>query len=489
MAVANDDFTETSDTALASHTPTGAGAGAGWTQTAGSMTVIASTDVVVDGNDGAGNRATMTTDLGDDEMDVQADFVSISAVAGDFVTVGFAARAPNGTTQGVIEAAFDFGAGANGQYFIGDGTLGDSLDEAWPGGTVTLKLEVRDGTARLLANDVEKVSITGSIAGAGNNFAGILLTNFDGNGTGKVSADNYLSSSFEAASPIASVAELDFTGQGDLSGVGALAGAAAIDFTPTATALASGLLAGAASIGFTPSASLTGTGALSGVALLEIRAEAERLPEDIGTLTGRGRLEAVSTLTFSATAEFVTTIEGLASIDLTAAASLSGFGALTAAAQLSMDAIATLSGGGSLAGNAALAFGPSGTVDGSGRLAGSASLQFTPAALIGSAGLLNAITVISLAGSATATGTGALAGAAALQFIGSAELSTDDQLAGVGSFAFSPVGALNAVGRIGGLGLFSFVPIGTLSGGDIDVTVRNTLQSLPVSLFNSEQTL
>jgi hypothetical protein len=197
-ATAADTFVEGATIGLGSHTPTGPNAGAGWTVTVGSINVNGTDDRAVPNNDAAGNRGTMTTALGDDNMDVQAEFVNVSAAAGDSMGVGLSCRHPDGTSTGAVEAIFWWSLGTVGSYELSDGTLTDTQDEAWPGGTVTFKLECRDGSARLLVNGVEKVAISGSVAGSGGQYAGIVLPDFDGAGNNRFAVDNYTSSNFVA---------------------------------------------------------------------------------------------------------------------------------------------------------------------------------------------------------------------------------------------------------------------------------------------------
>ena len=193
MPVANDTFTQASNVTLASHIPTGAGAGTSWVaQIAGANVTNRSTGVIADSTGSNGNRYKMNNNLGSSQMDVQADFTS-SGSSGSFVFFGLLARLPASTGTSTIEGSYDH-AVAGGSWVIGDGTSSASTAEAWPGGTVNMKLEIRTGVARLYANGVLKVTLNTNLF-SGNNYAGIFLGNFSGT-SGKITADNYQSSGF-----------------------------------------------------------------------------------------------------------------------------------------------------------------------------------------------------------------------------------------------------------------------------------------------------
>lgn len=188
---ANDTFTQASNVNLASHVPTGPNAGTGWVvQVAGGNITNLSTGVITDSSAFNGNRYKMNNDLGSDEMDIQADFTS-SGTPGSFVFFGLIGRLPSGTGSSAIEGYYDHGLN---QWILEDGTISASLNEAWPGGTVTMKLEVRSGTARLYANGILKVTLNTNKF-AGQNYGGIFLGNFSGT-AGRITADNYQSSGF-----------------------------------------------------------------------------------------------------------------------------------------------------------------------------------------------------------------------------------------------------------------------------------------------------
>lgn len=188
MAKANDTFVEGSDTALTSHTPTGTDAGTGWDFAgAGDAALVrAATDDVRDDNTSQGSRFRMTDDLGDDEMDVQADVSFENAAIGDTLFAGPTGRHPSSAGNGSYEFDYDWSVGVNGSWTL----AGDTLDEAWPGGTVTLKLTIRDNDQRGYADGVQKVSST-SNNGTGNTRGGLLLGNFTGNSSKRSVADNF----------------------------------------------------------------------------------------------------------------------------------------------------------------------------------------------------------------------------------------------------------------------------------------------------------
>src|SRR3990167_10462731 len=112
MAIAGDTFVEGADTALESHTPTGANAGTSWDVlvTGGNIDVIAASDNAQELSSGNGNRYRMTNDLGFDTMDVEASVAFISAAALTFP--GVVGRVPNsGTGTAGVEFIFDVSVG------------------------------------------------------------------------------------------------------------------------------------------------------------------------------------------------------------------------------------------------------------------------------------------------------------------------------------------------------------------------------------------
>lgn len=188
MARANDTFVEGSDTALASHTPTGTDAGAGWSQIGGAATVLAATDLVVDDNAANGNRARMTTDLGSAQMDVQAD---VSSVGGSFTFPGVMGRVNSAGTER-WEFTYDF---SGGRWQLADtpNTTTVTFTEAWPGGTNTMKIACRPSNQRGYVNGLEKCASTANTY-AGQ-FGGIVPGNFNGT-TRRHTIDNYVSSTW-----------------------------------------------------------------------------------------------------------------------------------------------------------------------------------------------------------------------------------------------------------------------------------------------------
>lgn len=192
MSTANDDFTESADTDLAAHAPTGSGAGAnGWLAASGLITVVAASDVAVDDNGSAGNRYVFLNDLGSYAMDLQADFTS-SGSAGSFLAPGFLYNARPDATLTNFEAGYDHSIGVNGSWRIsGPPTQAVNLDEAWPGGTVTIKVEVRKYNVKLYANGVLKVTMNREKR-TRLGYAGLRMLNFTGVAR-QMTADNYTS--------------------------------------------------------------------------------------------------------------------------------------------------------------------------------------------------------------------------------------------------------------------------------------------------------
>ena len=190
LPVANDDFTQGSNVTLVSHTPTGPGAGNGWiVQISGGNITDLSTGKITDSSGSNGNRYKMSNNLGSDQMNIQADFTSAGS-SGSPVFFGLIGRLSSATGSSAIEGHYDHSV-SGGSWIIGDGTTSASLAQAWPGGTVTMKLEVRSGVSNLYANGVLKVTLNTNKC-TGQNYAGIFLGNFSG-GAGKMTADNYQS--------------------------------------------------------------------------------------------------------------------------------------------------------------------------------------------------------------------------------------------------------------------------------------------------------
>lgn len=185
-ASANDDFTDTNGTNLTAHTPTGSGAAGTWECLIASCGAQIQTNKAEDTNFGNGNRFRNTTNLGFDEMDVQADFTNIAPGSG---FAGVLGRLPTTANSTAYQCDYEFGAGA---YNLDDGTSSNGTTEAWPGGTVTLKLSIRNGNVTCLANGVVKGTLTSNLF-TGQTRAGLLLGNFDGAGPAN-NVDNYQSS-------------------------------------------------------------------------------------------------------------------------------------------------------------------------------------------------------------------------------------------------------------------------------------------------------
>src|SRR3989304_3635157 len=104
-----DTFVETSDTNLASHTPTGANPGTSWNVFIGAIIVDGAQDRAEDNNDTAGNRANLTDAMGTDEFDVQGEFTN----PGPFWDLlGPTGRAASAGVIGQYEFVWDSGIGA-----------------------------------------------------------------------------------------------------------------------------------------------------------------------------------------------------------------------------------------------------------------------------------------------------------------------------------------------------------------------------------------
>lgn len=190
MANAGDTFVEGSDTALASHVPTGPYAGSGWTVTLGAINVIGATDLAQDNDTAGGNRGAMNTNIGTEDMDVTLN-VSFSGtpVSGDFLAAGPCARLSSPTDSSAIaEFTYDWGT-SGGSWLLGASVL----TEAWPGGTVTMLMQCRGPVIRAYANGVLKITNTQGL-GRGNRFAGIALINFNGDAAKRSQGDNFMAS-------------------------------------------------------------------------------------------------------------------------------------------------------------------------------------------------------------------------------------------------------------------------------------------------------
>jgi hypothetical protein len=194
MAIAGDTFVEGTDTALSAHTPTGPNAGAGWSIDGADPTVLAATDNVAD--EGAG-RANMTTDLGDDEMDVSVELTNATAADGNAVLYGPRGRCTADPADVIYEAYYNW---ITNEWTLDDGLApaSDTAAEAWPGGTVTMLLQIRNSDVRLFVNGTEKCSLTTN-SGAGNTRSGLLFGAFSG--TQRMRFDNFQAQSAPAAAP------------------------------------------------------------------------------------------------------------------------------------------------------------------------------------------------------------------------------------------------------------------------------------------------
>lgn len=192
---ANDTFVEAADTTLASHAPTGSGAGAGWDVlvSGASIKVIASTDLCQEQSNSNGNRYRMTSDLTSDAMDVQAD---ISTTGAGTTFPGVAGRVPNsGTGATGWEFIYDV---ASGKWNLSDGTTIVTLSESVPVGVKTYKLSCRASGQTGYVDGVQKCT-TASNTKTGNTRGGILLGNFGGGAINTMTLDNYQSAKVAAA--------------------------------------------------------------------------------------------------------------------------------------------------------------------------------------------------------------------------------------------------------------------------------------------------
>jgi len=180
-----DTFVEASDQLLELHTPTGPNAGSGWTRQGsdGQLIVRSSTGLVEDNDFLSSNQYRMNDNLGFDEMDVQADFTELIGAG----RCGVRVRLDPGDTTG-WEFSYDAN---NSRWLITDGTSSTTTAEAWPGGTVTIKAEMRTGVGRLYVNSVLKVTHSSNLL-SGRTYAGIQVLNFDSTGP-EHQVDNYTS--------------------------------------------------------------------------------------------------------------------------------------------------------------------------------------------------------------------------------------------------------------------------------------------------------
>jgi len=188
MPIANDTFVEGSDTALASHTPTGPNAGTSWSQISGAVTVRGATDDCIDNSGGGGNRCRMTNDLGQQHR-VQASVSFGADYSGSFVSGG---------VDGRIGSAGEFGyefyySWSDGKWILDSPTVSNTLTEAWgtPSTPQTLKLDIFNSNEKGYANGVQKVALTTNEV-TGQHCGGMVFLNFTG-GAGKIIIDNYQS--------------------------------------------------------------------------------------------------------------------------------------------------------------------------------------------------------------------------------------------------------------------------------------------------------
>lgn len=184
--IAGDTFTEASDTALASHTPTGVNAGSGWTQRWGGATVFSASGTLRPTNTSSGNRGTISPPMDGEDCDVQAD-CSWEGTPSGFLAIGVIARGATTASEGV-EFNYDINAG---QWEL----AGQTLTEAWPGGTVTMLLKCRGATVEGYVNGVLKLQATDTTY-RGGTYAGVNMMNFSGSNAARAIIDNFLATSY-----------------------------------------------------------------------------------------------------------------------------------------------------------------------------------------------------------------------------------------------------------------------------------------------------
>lgn len=174
-----DTFVEGADTLLEAHTPTGPNPGASWSfQNAGDgghqITVRGASDTAEDTAFDSSNQYILNSDLGSDLMEVTMDVVNLIAGGGCSIRTRLDQAGFAGWVGG-----YDF---AGGQWLLSDSVgPASTLVEAWPGGTVALRMQHLRNGARLFANGVLKLTFL-STDRAGNNFAGVELQNYTAGG-------------------------------------------------------------------------------------------------------------------------------------------------------------------------------------------------------------------------------------------------------------------------------------------------------------------
>lgn len=194
MAIANDTYVEGSDTTLTSHAPTGPNAGTSWVSIAGSATVRAATDDIIDSNGSSGNKIRMTNDLGIQHR-VQVDIWFGSGVGG-FVFSGVAGR-QDVLGTGSYEFTYSW---FTGEWILEDGVTSTTLAESYGTDTTvrTMRLDLLTSDQRGFVDNVQKVALTTDTNNTLVN-GGIVMGNFTGT-AGWTFMDNYQSQTLPATS-------------------------------------------------------------------------------------------------------------------------------------------------------------------------------------------------------------------------------------------------------------------------------------------------
>lgn len=214
-----DDFTEASNTTLASHTPTGTNAGTSWTQLDGTFQVLASADAV----DPTANYTTfpgmyvMDDAFSVDDMDVEVDEVTDPGTTTRFGgPATMCAAASEDCYYGRVRRS---GSDADIEE-INSGTNSDLTTGTW---TVSYPVNVRlrsDGNSHtLFIDDVSTTGPTSDTSHSGNVRSGICGHQTGGSPEWRV--DNFQAVDIVGAAATLSV---NLVGSGGLAGTGGLAG-------------------------------------------------------------------------------------------------------------------------------------------------------------------------------------------------------------------------------------------------------------------------
>lgn len=191
----SDSFVSASDTALASHAPTGTNAGVGpWNRWASDHNAfVDAADFARDGVTGVANRYQLADDLASTSMDVYGE-IELLSTAGQNTLTGITGCLGTFTVANVaaqLGVCFLY-ARAAGQWTLladADGGASTTLTEAWPGGIVPMFLRIRPGDVsgwvKIGGVWIEKVFRAGTAASG--THAGVILANFSGtNSRGRI---------------------------------------------------------------------------------------------------------------------------------------------------------------------------------------------------------------------------------------------------------------------------------------------------------------